>query len=100
MDLYKQEDKGLQSAHVYESLGGYAPTIGILGAVLGLMQVLGTLDDPALIGPGIATAFVATIYGVGSANFNLFTYGAKIKAHSAKRIFISRVNYRRSGRHC
>ena len=68
LDLYRQEDAGLQSAHVYESLGGYAPTIGILGAVLGLMQVLGNLTDPEQIGPGIATAFVATIYGVGSAN--------------------------------
>ena len=79
MDLYKQEDKGLQSAHVYESLGGYAPTIGILGAVLGLMQVLGTLNDPALIGPGIATAFVATIYGVGSANLIFLPMAQRLK---------------------
>jgi chemotaxis protein MotA len=79
MDLYKQEDKGLQSAHVYESLGGYAPTIGILGAVLGLMQVLGTLDDPSLIGPGIATAFVATIYGVGSANLFFLPMAQRLK---------------------
>lgn len=79
LDLYKQEDKGLQAAHVFESLGGYAPTIGILGAVLGLMQVLGSLDDPALIGPGIATAFVATIYGVGSANLLFLPMAQRIK---------------------
>jgi chemotaxis protein MotA len=79
LDLYKQEDKGLQSAHVYESLGGYAPTIGILGAVLGLMQVLGQLEDPALIGPGIATAFVATIYGVGSANLLFLPIATRLK---------------------
>lgn len=79
MDLYKHEDKGLQSAHVYESLGGYAPTIGILGAVLGLMQVLGSLDDPALIGPGIATAFVATVYGVGSANLLFLPMAQRLK---------------------
>jgi chemotaxis protein MotA len=79
MDLYKQEDQGLQSAHVYESLGGYAPTIGILGAVLGLMQVLGSLEDPALIGPGIATAFVATIYGVGSANLIFLPMAQRLK---------------------
>ena len=79
MDLYKHEDKGLQSAHVFESLGGYAPTIGILGAVLGLMQVLGSLDDPALIGPGIATAFVATIYGVGSANLLFLPMAQRLK---------------------
>jgi len=79
LDLYKQEDIGLQSAHVYDSLGGYAPTIGILGAVLGLMQVLGTLNEPSEIGPGIATAFVATIYGVGSANLIFLPLAQKLK---------------------
>jgi chemotaxis protein MotA len=79
LDLYKREDQGLQSAHVYESLGGYAPTIGILGAVLGLMQVLGSLEDPSLIGPGIATAFVATVYGVGSANLIFLPLAHRLK---------------------
>lgn len=87
MDLYKQEDKGLQAAHVYESLGGYAPTIGILGAVLGLMQVLGNLNDPALIGPGIATAFVATIYGVGSANLLFLPMAQRLK-HTVKNEYL------------
>jgi chemotaxis protein MotA len=70
LDLYKQEDKvfnQLMFTKVLEVMR-YAPTIGILGAVLCLMQVLGKLEDPALIRPGIATAFVATIYGVGSVN--------------------------------
>jgi chemotaxis protein MotA len=49
-------------------MGGYAPTIGIIGAVMGLIQVLGNLADPSQLGAGIATAFVATIYGVGLAN--------------------------------
>jgi chemotaxis protein MotA len=79
LDLYRQEDAGLQSAHVYESLGGYAPTIGILGAVLGLMQVLGNLTDPEQIGPGIASAFVATIYGVGSANLIFLPIAQRLK---------------------
>ncbi len=79
LDLYKQEDMGLQSAHFFDSLGGYAPTIGILGAVLGLMQVLGSLNDPSHIGPGIATAFVATIYGVGSANLIFLPFAQKLK---------------------
>ena len=79
LDMYKREDQGLQSAHVYESLGGYAPTIGILGAVLGLMQVLGSLEDPSLIGPGIATAFVATVYGVGSANLIFLPLAHRLK---------------------
>ncbi|EAT12579.1 flagellar motor protein [Bermanella marisrubri] len=79
LDMYKQEDAGLEAAHVYESLGGYAPTIGILGAVLGLIQVMGNLQDPAAIGPGIATAFVATIYGVGSANLIFLPIASRIK---------------------
>ncbi len=79
LDLYRQEDAGLQAAHVYESLGGYAPTIGILGAVLGLMQVLGNLTDPEQIGPGIATAFIATIYGVGIANLILLPIAQRLK---------------------
>ncbi|NVK39482.1 MAG: flagellar motor protein [Gammaproteobacteria bacterium] len=79
LDLYRQEDAGLQSAHVYESLGGYAPTIGILGAVLGLMQVLGNLSEPDQIGPGIATAFVATIYGVASANLVFLPLAQRLK---------------------
>jgi chemotaxis protein MotA len=79
LDLYKQEDMGMQSAHVYESLGGYAPTIGIIGAVLGLMQVLGSLNDPSEIGPGIATAFVATLYGLGSANLLFLPLAQKLK---------------------
>lgn len=79
LDMYKQEDAGLEAAHVYESLGGYAPTIGILGAVLGLIQVMGSLQDPAAIGPGIATAFVATIYGVGSANLVFLPIASRLK---------------------
>lgn len=79
LDLYKEEDAGMQAAHVYESLGGYAPTIGIIGAVLGLMQVLGKLSDPDLIGPGIATAFVATIYGVASANLFFLPLAQRLK---------------------
>ena len=55
-------------ARFYDALGGYSPTIGILGAVLGLIQAMGSMDDPQKLGEGIAVAFVATIYGVGFAN--------------------------------
>ncbi len=79
LDMYKQEDRGLQSAHVFDSLGGYAPTIGIIGAILGLMQALGTLQNPEAIGPGIATAFVATVYGLASANFIFLPLGQRMK---------------------
>ncbi|GAA6134845.1 flagellar motor protein [Oceaniserpentilla sp. 4NH20-0058] len=79
LDLYRQEDKGLQGAHVYESLGGYAPTIGIMGAILGLMQVLSNLSSPDDMGPGIASAFVATLYGVGSANLIFLPLAERLK---------------------
>lgn len=62
-------DKDLmKAAKVFESMGGYSPTLGIVGAVLGLIHVMGNLSNPELLGAGIATAFVATIYGVGFAN--------------------------------
>jgi chemotaxis protein MotA len=60
-------------------MGAIAPTIGILGAVLGLIHVMENLDKPEMIGPGIAIAFVATLYGVGSANIFFLPMGKKIK---------------------
>ena len=67
-DSRTRVDADLAAAQVFRSMGGYAPTIGILGAVIGLIQVMGNLADPDQLGQGIATAFVATIYGVGFAN--------------------------------
>ncbi len=66
-------------AKVFESAGGFAPTIGILGAVLGLIHVMENLSDPSKLGGGIATAFVATVYGVGSANIFFLPMANKIK---------------------
>ncbi len=63
----------------WEDSGAIAPTIGILGAVLGLIHVMENLDKPEMIGPGIAVAFVATLYGVGSANILFIPMGKKIK---------------------
>lgn len=68
VDSHARMDSDLAAAQVFKSMGGYAPTIGILGAVIGLIQVMGNLADPEQLGAGIATAFVATIYGVGFAN--------------------------------
>jgi chemotaxis protein MotA len=68
MDLSARTDSDLAAAQVFRAMGGYSPTIGILGAVLGLIHVMGNLADPSALGQGIATAFVATIYGVGFAN--------------------------------
>ncbi len=66
-------------AKIYESAGGFAPTVGILGAVLGLIHVMENLNDPSKLGGGIATAFVATVYGVGIANLIFLPVAAKLK---------------------
>lgn len=67
-------------ARVWESAGGYAPTIGILGAVMGLIHVMENLSDPSRLGSGIAVAFVATIYGVGFANLVFLPIAKKLMA--------------------
>jgi chemotaxis protein MotA len=72
---------------VWESAGGYAPTIGILGAVLGLIHVMENLSDPSRLGGGIAVAFVATIYGVGFANLVFLPIAGKLKAYVAREVF-------------
>ena len=68
-----------QAARIWESAAGYAPTIGILGAVLGLIHVMENLSDPARLGSGIAVAFVSTVYGVGLANLFFYPIGNKLK---------------------
>jgi chemotaxis protein MotA len=74
------DDRRRRAARVWEAAGGYAPTVGILGAVIGLIQVLGNLSDPSRLGSGIAVAFVATVYGVGSANLLFLPIAGKLKA--------------------
>lgn len=80
VELDSREQHDMQAARVFESMGGYAPTIGIIGAVMGLIHVMQNLADPSQLGRGIATAFVATIYGVGLANLFLLPFGNKLKA--------------------
>jgi len=84
-DLDIQETDDIQAAKVYEALGGYSPTIGIIGAVMGLIHVMGNLADPSSLGSGIAVAFVATIYGVALANLLFLPIGNKLKAIVANR---------------
>jgi len=74
------EDRQRAAAKVWEAAGGYAPTIGILGAVLGLIHVMENLSDPAKLGGGIAVAFVATVYGVGTANLLFLPIASKLKS--------------------
>jgi len=80
IDIAALEAHQRQSARVWEAAGGYAPTIGILGAVLGLIHVMENLSDPDLLGSGIAVAFVATIYGVGLANLVFLPIANKLKS--------------------
>lgn len=77
--LHSREEHELAAARVFEQMAGYAPTIGIIGAVLGLITTMSHLDDPASLGKGIATAFVATIYGVASANLLYLPIANKLR---------------------
>ena len=79
VDINTFEEEWRQSAKIWESAGGYSPTIGILGAVMGLIHVMENLSDPTKLGAGIAVAFVATIYGVGLANLVYLPIAGKLK---------------------
>ncbi|MDN5751970.1 MAG: flagellar motor protein [Nitrosospira sp.] len=82
------DDLHRQGARVWEAAGGYAPTIGILGAVMGLIQVMENLADPTHLGAGIAVAFVATIYGVGLANLAFLPIANKLRALVARQVLL------------
>lgn len=79
LELENQAEHDENLPRVFESAGGFSPTIGIIGAVLGLIQVMQHLDDIGEVGRGIAVAFVATIYGVGAANLFFLPASGKIK---------------------
>ena len=84
LEIDLAEESAEDAAKVFDSGGGYAPTIGIIGAVLGLIQVMKNLANLEEVGHGIAVAFVATVYGVGLANLVLLPAGGKIRARAAK----------------
>jgi chemotaxis protein MotA len=79
IEVEHHEEQGVVAAKVWEAAGGYAPTVGILGAVMGLIHVMENLADPSKLGGGIAVAFVATVYGVGAANLFFLPLANKIK---------------------
>jgi chemotaxis protein MotA len=79
VDLSGREAADLRAARVFEGMGVYAPTLGIIGAVLGLMAVMQNLANPAKLGAGIAAAFTATVYGIGLANLFLLPIANKLK---------------------
>jgi chemotaxis protein MotA len=84
LEIETHHEKDMHAAEVFDNLGAYLPTLGIVGAVLGLMQVLSNLDQPEELGRGIATAFVATFYGVGAANLIAIPIAGRL------RLFIQR----------
>ena len=80
VELNMREHSDVNAAKVFEGMGIYSPTLGIIGAVLGLMAVLQNLADPSKLGHGIAAAFTATVYGIGLANLLFLPVAAKLKA--------------------
>ncbi|HUP56737.1 MAG TPA: flagellar motor protein [Bdellovibrionota bacterium] len=90
-EIDKAFEEEENAGKVFEGAGGYAPTIGIIGAVLGLIHVMGQLQNPDQIGPGIAVAFVATVYGVGLANLILIPWGTKLKRKAQQRMLTKEV---------
>ena len=77
--IFRQEMQNNNIGKVWETAGGFSPTVGIIGAVLGLIHVMGNLSDSSKLGSGIAVAFVATVYGVGAANLVFIPLGSKLK---------------------
>jgi chemotaxis protein MotA len=86
LEIAIEEHNAEAEARIFENAGGYAPTIGIIGAVMGLIQVMKDLADIEKVGRGIATAFVATIYGVALANLFFLPVAGKIKARAQQKI--------------
>jgi chemotaxis protein MotA len=91
VEIVTFEEHYRQGARIWESAGGYSPTIGILGAVLGLIHVMENLSDPSRLGSGIAVAFVATIYGVGLANLVFLPVANKLKSLIASQVLLQEI---------
>ncbi len=90
-EISYQEEEDLRSSRVFEALGGYAPTFGIVGAVMGLIQVMSNIQNIHLLGAGIATAFVATLYGVGCANLVLLPIAGNLKLKTRERVLLKEL---------
>jgi chemotaxis protein MotA len=86
LEIEKVYRDGENQAKIFDTAGGFAPTLGIIGTVLGLMNLLGNLQDPTLLAKSISVAFTATLYGVASANLIYFPIANKVKARTAEKI--------------
>lgn len=91
VDIQAMAERHQKSYGMLESMGGYAPTMGIIGTVMGLVHVLGNLENAAELGPAIAVAFIATLYGVASANVLWLPVGSKLKSMSKEEIWLREV---------
>ncbi|HEU0166749.1 MAG TPA: flagellar motor protein [Chloroflexota bacterium] len=91
IDLSLMEKRHEDGFGTWESMGGFAPTFGIMGTVLGLVKVLSNLADPSSLGPAIATAFLATFYGISSANVFWLPVGAKLRKKSEEEVLFRQV---------
>ena len=85
------QERHHKGASIFEAAGGYAPTMGIIGTVMGLVHVLGNLSDTETLGPAIATAFLATLYGIFSANILFLPLAGKLKNRSASQVLVYEV---------
>jgi chemotaxis protein MotA len=90
-DILETEIVSLQERHkagetVFGTMGGFAPTLGIIGTVMGLIHMLSRLNEPGAMGPAIAAAFIATLYGVALANLVFLPVGAKLKARTSEEV--------------
>lgn len=90
-ELEYMDEHGKVNSKVWKAAGGYSPTIGILGAVLGLIHVMENLNDPSKLGSGIAVAFVATVYGVGSANLLFLPFATKLEVRHRHQMIIKEM---------
>ncbi|MDQ0192112.1 flagellar motor protein [Paenibacillus wynnii] len=88
LEMDAMELKYESYSKIFEAAGGYAPTMGIIGTVMGLIRVLGNLTDPSHLGPSIAVAFTATLYGVASANLIFLPIASKIKSRGQSHIHV------------
>ena len=86
LDLEMMAHRHKCGAAIFEAAGGYSPTMGIVGTVMGLISVLGDLADPSGLGQSIAVAFIATLYGVGTANILWLPLATNLKAKSKQEI--------------
>jgi chemotaxis protein MotA len=90
-ELAYVEDRHLAAAKIFDTAGGYAPTMGIIGTVMGLVHVLSSLQNVDALGPEIAVAFTATLYGVGTANIVWLPLGSKLKARNSEEVLMREI---------